>query len=182
MGFVLLSTSFGPLFNSMGIPVPLNFFIISIPGYLIFLYVQKYITTPRLGLIKFGTRRKSRQKKLIIGNVFAVLITLTCVILTLTGNLNASINKYIWILFMGLISFVIPLGILSYFMEFYRMFIYAILILLTWIFKEAINLRSEAGWLITFGMCGIIFIIIGSVLFIRFLKKYPLQPKEISES
>lgn len=184
MGFVLLANSFGPLFNSIGIPVPWNFFILSAPAWLIFLYVKKYITTPRLGVVKFGSKRKSRRKKLIIANIFAVIITTGCVILTLTSNLSVSINKYVDIILIGLISFVIPIGIIAYFLEFYRMFIFGILILFAWILKAFINKRIEPpfDWIITFGSVGIIFMVVGLVLLIRFLKKYPAQLNEISIS
>jgi len=181
MGLLLLANSIAPFFETIGISLPWNILILTVPSYLLFLYTRKFVTTPRLGIVKFGSQRKSRRKKLLIGNVFAVLLTVTCVVLTLVFNLFPSINKYVDILLMGLISFVIPLGILAYFLDFYRIFIFGIFVQIAWLALAFIDKRipSPYDWLCTFGTVGFIFMILGLVLLIKFLKKYPAQSSDI---
>ncbi len=181
MGFLLLANSISPILDTLGINLPWNFLILTVPGYLLFLYARKYITTPRLGVVKFRAARETRRKKMLIGNVVAVLLTVTCVILTLVFNIFPSINKYVDILLLGMISFVIPLGILAYFLDFYRMFIFGILIQIAWLALAFIDKRipSPYDWIITFGTVGLIFMIFGLILLIRFLKKYPAHSNDI---
>ncbi|MBC8180239.1 hypothetical protein H8E88_03860 [candidate division KSB1 bacterium] len=182
MGFLLLSNSISPFFGTIGIHLPWNILILTVPGYLLFFYARKYITTPRLGVVKFGAERKSRRKKLLIANIVAILLTVTCVILTLVFNLFPSINKYMDILLMGLISFVIPLGILAYVLDFYRIFLLGILTQIAWLALAFIDKRIPApfDWILTFGAVGLIFMAIGLVLLIKFLRKYPARSDDIS--
>ncbi len=184
IGSVLLGNSFGAMFYEMGMPLPLNYMIISIPVYLAFLLTRSKITTPRLGYVKFGGARKKKNKILLIVNVGAVATTLGVLLISKVNGWPPFLEGRINMLVIGLIGFVIPISLVGYFKEFNRLSIFAWLILLAWFVYAEIrgSIPGEWGWVLTFGMVGLIFMILGTVLFVRFLKKYPLIKSKDEEA
>ncbi|MBC8521468.1 MAG: hypothetical protein ISS94_00390 [Candidatus Syntrophoarchaeum sp.] len=80
----------------------------------------------------------------------------------------------------GAIVFIIPCSI-AYFLNFNRMYIYAVLFTLSFALNEitiantGVIASGAYAWLIS----AIILIVIGVVYLVRFLKKYPLPGKEV---
>jgi len=69
IGMIILSLGVAPLFSLLiNIPDPWNYIIpalgVNIFAFLIFYFGKKYLTVPRIGFVKFGPKRKEKQKKL----------------------------------------------------------------------------------------------------------------------
>jgi hypothetical protein len=145
---------------------------------------KKYITLPRMGQARFGAVRKQKKKTLaIILGVF-VLFQLGLVGLTALGwldrdvskQLNNFINERISTLMVvaAIGSFMVGSSMIvsAYFSDFPRGYYSAILMAL------AVFLMIYLNQPIYPILIGGLILLPGLVLFVRFLKTYPLQPKD----
>ncbi|MFW9950334.1 MAG: hypothetical protein ACFFKA_09465 [Candidatus Thorarchaeota archaeon] len=149
--------------------------------FLIFYLGKKFITIPRLGFVKFGEKRKARQKHLKIFLLINVLFGVITFILTFFGLLEfLAFGGALTPLVIGLISFTIPFSIIAYFLGFTRLYIYALTVGFSFFASDLIFsiLGSPLDSIIGFGIPGGIIVIIGLVYLFKFLHKYP-KPKKI---
>ncbi|MHA1916288.1 MAG: hypothetical protein ACW986_19300 [Promethearchaeota archaeon] len=152
-------------------------------GLIFFIIGKKYISQPRLGKVKFGRARMARKLKTVIiltVNFFIVLI------IYLIGALNPQFRlilpPYLYGLIIGLLFVTLPLSFVAYVLQFTRLYIIALLFGLGFFFDELLALLlipEPFDSLLAFGMISIAILSIGIVVFIRFLRKYPL-PKEVN--
>ena len=184
-GILHLSLTFGIILDNI-LPEPLASIIaMSIIGLglIFFLIAKKFISEPRIGKVKFGFSRILRKIKtigILTLNFFILLI------IYLTGILNPEfrlvIPGYLYGLIVGLLFFSLPLCFVAYFIQFNRLYIIGILIGISFFLDEifALLLIPEPfDSLLAFGVISIIILSIGIVVFIRFLKKYPVPNEEI---
>jgi hypothetical protein len=182
-GILHLSLTLGVILDNF-LPEPLDSIItISIIGLglIFFITAKKFISEPRIGKVKFRFSRIKRKIKTIgvlTVNFFVLLI------LYLIGVLNPefriAIPGYLYGLIVGLLFFSLPLCFVAYFLQFNRLYIIGILIGISFFLDEIFALLLipvPFDSLLAFGTISIIILSIGIVVFIRFLKKYPL-PKE----
>jgi hypothetical protein len=107
-------------------------------------------------------------------------------ILFLVGNLNPQFRLilpgYLYGLIVGLLFFTLPLCFVAYFLQFNRLYVIAILTGISFFLDEIFALfviPEPIDSLLAFGIISIIILSIGIVVFIRFLKKYPLPKEEL---
>jgi hypothetical protein len=154
--------------------------------YLIFWGGKKYLTTPRLGQVKFGPHRQKR--KLIMVSVLSGIVLLQVIILagtilmwknpdwatrlgfhTTHRDLERMVVAIIGALFVG------PSMIfMAYFNDFLRGYYIAIILSL------AVFSLIWFGQPIYLIIAGLLIMIPGVVIFIRFLHEHPLPPAEAS--
>ena len=136
---------------------------------------KKYITTPRMGLVKFSRARNRKRYMLYLIMTASIVFLL---ILTVKGLFQQLPMTPVIV---GAIVFFIPC-LIAYFLNFDRMYIYAVLFTLSFALNEitiantGVIASGAYAWLIS----GIIMIAIGVVYLVRFLRKYPLPEKEVS--
>jgi hypothetical protein len=154
--------------------------------YLFFWAGKKYLTIPRLGQVKFGPRRQKRRLTMMI--VLAGIVLLQLVILMGTiflwqnperaailglskadPDLERLLVATIGALFVGP-----SMVFLAYFNEFMRGYYIAVILSLA---VFSLIWFGEPVYLI---IAGLLILIPGVVLFIRFLRNYPLPPPEVS--
>jgi hypothetical protein len=146
---------------------------------------KKYITLPRMGQVRFGAVRKQKKKTLaIILGVF-VLLQVGLVGLTTLGwldrdvskQLNNFINERISTLMVvaaiGSLMVGSSMIVSAYFSDFPRGYYSALMMAL------AVFLMIYLNQPIYPILIGSLIILPGLVLFVRFLKAYPLQNKDI---
>lgn len=147
---------------------------------------KRFITVPRMGQVRFGEIRKRRNLRLAL--VVGVLILVQVVVLSLTtlGWLNpqvaAKINKFLLdrdlmgMMVASIGSLFVGTGMLAmaYFNNFQRGFYIALLMSL------AIFLMIWLNQPIYALLIGGLTMLPGWVLFVRFLRKYPLPKNEAS--
>ncbi|MHA2398561.1 MAG: hypothetical protein ACXADU_06695 [Promethearchaeota archaeon] len=181
-----LSLTLGIVLDEV-VPAPYNSIIsysVILVGLIFFLIAKKYISQPRLGKVKFGRARIVRKLKTVIILTINFLIVLT---IYLIGALNPQFRlilpPYLYGLIIGLLFVTLPLSFVAYFLQFTRLYIIALLFGLGFFLDElfALLLIPEPfDSLLAFGMISVAILCIGLVVFVRFLRKYPLPKEENS--
>ncbi len=182
IGFIVAGMSFGPFFRET-LPSPYKYFlwplILVIIAEVCLITIIKYVIQPRTGIAKPGASIKSMRKKLFIVIIIQVTIQLIFIILLITGSGSGiKVTGIMFILIIGL--FIIPIfGIIGYLMKYPRLYLIGLLIWLAIFINELLYdyIDYTVRWLLSYGIIGSVIFLMGLVLFIRFLKKYPL-PKE----
>ncbi|UCE25473.1 MAG: hypothetical protein JSU74_05350 [Candidatus Zixiibacteriota bacterium] len=169
--------------DSIGVPRLYGYLsVIILP--LIPLLGKKYISTPRLGAVEFGPRRKS--KKLFLLVIIGAVIFLQMPVIMIAGAggffevLGGSLSVPVMV---GMI--IAPLLLLAaYFIDYPRMYIYAVLLLVS--IPHAAFMYEFVGvpfnGLISFGIPGLVILIYGLNLLAKFIRKYPLPTPEANHA
>jgi len=183
LGILILNFGLAPLFGLfINLPefwnVIIPSLIICIFAFLVFYLGKKYITIPRIGFVKFGPIRKSKQFKLKIFLAVVFIANVILLILPLTDLINYSqIQPLIISLMLGLGGLTLPFCVVAYFLDFTRLYYYAFSIGFAFFILEFLTpiLGYPLETIIIFSIIGGIIVLIGLNYFIRFLKKYPLS-------
>ena len=134
---------------------------------------KRFITLPRIGLVKFGKTRMMKQMKMMIALLIVFLAVLTLYYLSVLGNKPHEIVSRLAIPALIASIFVI----VAFFLNYIRLGIYGLLYAFSEILRGVYDkpIRNIAVLII-----GIIALIIGLYVLLQFLKKYPLPDKEVS--
>ncbi len=153
---------------------------------LIFWAGKKFVTIPRMGQVTFGPLRKQKARTLAIVLGVVILIQVGIVVLTGVGRSNAGFGAQLSALLGGssmdqmLVAtlgslFVGPSMILiAYFNDFLRGYYIAIMMAL------AVFLMILFNHPVYPIVIGALILIPGMVLFVRFLRKYPLHKEKVA--
>ena len=137
---------------------------------------KKYITIPRLGFVKFGSKRKKLKKRLLAFLVFNLVLAFVFFFVSIIGIFESlNIGGLIEPLVIGLLLITVPLSILAYFLEFHRLYVYAIIFGMGFFTSELLYplVGSPTDLFLSLGLIGIIVILIGLFYLIKFIRKYP---------
>ncbi|MFX0177994.1 MAG: hypothetical protein ACFE85_17390, partial [Candidatus Hodarchaeota archaeon] len=148
------------------------FFMIFSVGFLIFFSGKKYITTPRLGIVKFKAKRNAEKKMITL--IFLIFFIITLIIYTFTVTNLLDFEEYFLPIVFGLF-FTAPISLLAYIFRLYRLYIYAVMGGICFFISEFSYLKANnpnIGF-VSFIVVGTGVISVGVVLFIRFMRKYP---------
>lgn len=137
----------------------------------IFIMGKQYIVKPRLGNVKFGTKRLEKQQRARLVLLATFLFTLIIFILSASGQPKPRVNFSIVIIIM----FIAIFGSLAYFMDFPRFLLYGALFAVG---EYTISTMGETvhAW-IMFGSGGFL-MMVGFYYLFLFVKSYPLSGKE----
>lgn len=149
-------------------------------AFAIFWFGKKYITVPRLGLVKFGAARKRKKRTLAIVMGVLVLLTLGLSLLTAAANrtpeLRAAIDAVIppgiahRLFLASIVSLLVgsAMILVAYYNDVPRGYYIAVVMVLGFFLTELLDTplyHIIAGFLI---------LVPGIVLFVRFLQNHPL--------
>lgn len=149
-------------------------------GLTFFILSKKYLIKPRIGIVKFGRKRKVRKLRIF------VVLSVNQVLLIILFLFNLSNNEGIFnfpynieYLLEGLLFLTVPLCFVAYFLQFNRLYVYALLWGCAFFLADISSLIVPIpfNFLFSYLTLGGMIIIMGTIYLIRFLKKYPL-PKE----
>jgi len=179
-GLLFLGMGIAPFGETLGLPEELGTMIIILcwnsMTVLFLILSKKYITIPRLGFVKFGAKRKKLKKKLLAFLVFNLILAFIFFFVSIIGIFESlNIGGFIEPLVIGLLLITVPLSILAYFLEFHRLYIYAIIFGMGFFNSELLYplVGSPSDLFLSLGLIGIIVILIGLVYLIQFIRKYP---------
>jgi len=175
LGLVMLTFALGPLMTRLGgseavrTVSHLVYSALVVAG---FVAAKRYVTMPRLGWVKFGTLRKRK-----LANA-RVILALSVVLGLLVFLLFASGNDVAITLVIGLFSanILIVFGLMAYFMDYSRLYGYAMLWALSLpvgIVLEQHTQLGDAGYV--FFVTATPAVVIGVRLLVRFLREYPTR-------
>jgi hypothetical protein len=133
---------------------------------------KKLVTTPRLGYVKFGPARKLKLGKAFIALTVSVLTIFTLQLLTRSG-LSLPIVPMSPIMAVWIAVF---FGILAYYLDFRRLYAYGLLYAISEVlwgqFGKSIGAVTQTIWATAI-------LLVGLIVFARFLRKYPLPAEGI---
>lgn len=135
--------------------------------------VKKWLTYPRIGYVRFSeiSRRRITARFVILG-VVVLLIGVMAAVLWGIGTRPRWLADYFPLVFNGMLAVVVC--IVAYWARANRFYLYAVLIFLGAVFHLWLGIPWEFGFI---GAGGII-VIIGVVILINFLHKYPKMDEE----
>ena len=170
IAFGIASWLYGIVNETLSIVIGLVIYLVVIIPILL---VNFFVTRPRLGIVKFGIKRR-RRSTLVLTSVSILLITnIVIFILIFTDVIQFNGQGYLFAAIFGLIPLVIFTG-MAYFLSFSRLYIIGTLFSIAVFLKEILVLQDlELISNIVFIGIGVIIVTIGIVYLIRFFKKYP---------
>jgi hypothetical protein len=138
---------------------------------------KMFITTPRLGHVKFGPARKLKQGKVIAVLTISVLATFALLMLPKSGFVlpPKMLISPIWLV-AGWIAVVF--GIISYYLDFKRLFAYGLLFAISEVLSGLFGVYIGA---IAQTISGIAVLLVGLFVLARFLRKYPKPVEATSD-
>jgi MFS family permease len=186
IGLIVLSIGLGPLIGYLLSLYELWTAIIpslicNILAFLIFYFGKKYITIPRIGYVKFGLKRKSKQLKLKFFLIIVFIVNVILFVLPLLGIIDyAEIAPLFITLLLGFGVFTFPFCVMAYFLDYTRLYYYAFSVGIGYFLIEFLTpiVGYLLGMAIIFNTIGASIVLIGLYYFIYFLKKYPLSKQE----
>ncbi len=184
LGLLLLNMGGGALLGGSEMPVvwsmvALTAFVSAVLA--LFWAGKKYVTTPRIGLVEFGPQRKSKLRRVRVVLFLSVLMGVLMFLWGLgawSGRLpyllaELPIPAYVWA-----VQCVVVFSVAAYFMDVTRFYLYGVLYALPFplgiLLARNTALTGTFSMAVTFGTAGGILVLIGVVLFVRFLRRYPL--------
>jgi len=183
-GLLIFGLAIAPFGDAFGLPAEVGSMIIVLCwntiAVLFLILGKKFITIPRIGFVKFGAKRKKMKKRLLAFLVFNIILACLLLFLNVSGFFKLlNIGRLTEPLVIGLLLITVPLSILAYFLEFHRLYIYAIIFGLGFFISELLYpfVGSPLDVFLSQGSVGIAVILIGLVYFVQFLRKYPSSQK-----
>ncbi|MFX1390090.1 MAG: hypothetical protein ACFE9Z_08520 [Promethearchaeota archaeon] len=188
----LLDIYFGILILSIGIGITLGDLlpepfdsllpiILMIIGLILFLIGKKYITQPRLGVVKFGFKQKSRKlKTVLVLSINGIILLIVYFLRLINPSLWSVFPVYIQGLITGLLFITVPLCFAAYFLQHPRLYFIAILVGISFFLSDlfSIFILEPFDALLAFGITSCVIIFIGIIFLIKFIQKYPLFREE----
>lgn len=140
-------------------------------GVLVPILGKKYITVPRLGVVRFNQDFRFQNKKLVYLFVVAIMIIISLAFLAISGveSLRGHSSPFVALLL------VLVLGMLAYFLDYWPLLLYGLMMATTEIFSGIFGNPTGPVIELVFGFTALF---IGVTMFMRFLRKYPLQSGE----
>jgi hypothetical protein len=184
LGSLLLLMGLGPVMGSKVEDGSMT--IIQIMGILVglacipvlgFWASKKFITTPRIGLVEFSPGRKAKRKKmrLILSVSVLVGVILLLVALVMMNNPPKWISVA-WLIPTGIwgINSVVIFSLGAYYLDFPRAYIYGWLFALPFPASILLYKDYDLPLILPYAVISGGMMLVGVVLFIRFLRDYPL--------
>ena len=152
----------------------------------VLLLFRQRIVRPRLGRVKFSPERQAKTKKAtliavitltftaLLGVVFFVLFSTN----SIPGWLDIWMENYFFATFGGIQALLVAVA--AYIVGVWRYYIYAALVFISYVIGGILRSNDMEG--IPILIAGSIILISGIVILMRFLRKYPLPPKEIDSA
>jgi hypothetical protein len=184
LGFIMIAMGIYGTLSNLGIENPLGLgilIVLEIVAIFIIIAGKKYITVPRIGIVKPGSERKKKLSKARIVLAISILLGLIFFLVPIVlGNIGkeGQLPWYFLAIIFAMNVFIV-FGLVAYFLDYSRLYVIAVLFALTIPFLEILKLFFDSPFnvLIALGLPGIIVIGIGVIYLYRFIKNYPL-PKE----
>jgi hypothetical protein len=152
-------------------------------GLVFFLTAKKFITKPRLGVVKFGFKRKGLKLKTLIVLSINLIILLVLYIIRFTNpELIIEFPGYLDGLILGLLFITAPVCFAAYFIQYPRFYFIGLLVGLSFFLSDifSIFIPEPFDVLIVFSIVSGTIIFMGIISLIKFIRKYPLSKEEMS--
>lgn len=161
MGLLMLGTGFNILFDET-----VWYIAIFSLALLILIVGRRLITIPRVGRVNFGPERRIKQKKVFIVLAISLIVGSAISFIPLSGvepsKIVVAAVAGVWI--------ILILSLVAYFMDFRRLYAYGLLFAISMALANALDDLIPT---ILFFVSGSIALLVGLIVLIRFIRKYP---------
>lgn len=186
LGSLLLVLSISTLLSNIGTTEKLQMgvlVVLQVLALLAFIIGKKRITVPRMGFVKFGSKRKRRNAKsriVLLISVFTGLVVFLIASALIQGNPAGRSTLLLFAPVAWVANSIVVFSLLAYYMDFTRLYLYGVLFALPVPFDVAIKQFTDLNLRpIAFAVPGIAMLAVGTVLLIRFLHEYPKPGQEV---
>jgi hypothetical protein len=184
LGLLLLAMAITALLSDAGISETWQYGVyigLIVLGMVILWTGKKFITVPRMGRVKFGPKRKAKLKVVRLLLAISVLVGVLVYLITLTtkGNPSGWLNMKFMFPAIWMVNVLVLFSLGAYFLDFKRLYLigvmYALPVPVDMMLKEFAHLRLA---FIAFGVPAAVILIMGLVVFVRFVRDYPPAAEE----
>jgi hypothetical protein len=186
LGSLLLILAVGALLSNIGVPEGRNMIILVVLQVLVllaFIAGKKCITVPRMGFVKFGPKRKRKIRKsriILLGSVLAGLVVFVAAALVIRSYPAGRPKLLLLLPAAWVANAVIVFSLLAYYLDCTRLYAYGVLFALPvpvdMVVKEFAGVNLSP---IAFAVPGMVMLVVGTMLLVRFLRDYPFPAKEV---
>ncbi len=186
LGLVLLILAVGALLSNIGVPEGRNMIILvvlQVLALLAFIAGKKCITVTRMGFVKFGPKRKNKIRKshiILLVSVLAGLVVFVAAALVIRSYPAGRPKLLLLLPAAWVANAVIVFSFLAYYLDCTRLYAYGVLFALPvpidMVVKEFAGVNLSP---IAFAVPGMVMLVIGTMLLVRFLRDYPFPAKEV---
>jgi len=183
IGFLFTQFAIAPFLSERGLgdfwssAVFFPIYMIILAGVML---LKKYVVAPRIGMVQFSKKRKSKLKKLILmTNIFLVIGIIAGVFFVDLSNLNI---KWLFPVSFSLIL-LIGFSVAANLLDMTRFYIYGAMNSLAVVAGELLYHFygvSHHGFPLVFGITSSLMILVGIVLLINFIRKYPKPSEDLN--
>ena len=186
LGLQLLAWGLAPLLEEI---VPLSDWwvaVLTAPLMLVYLTIftaKKYITAPRIGRVKFGSKRKAKVKG-VVAMTFVILLLGLFVGALWWGGVRTGLPEWVAVPpVIWMVLLITGFSLAAYFLDLSRLYLYGVLYAISLPTRIILKQNPALGSisLIAYFVSGSVMVLIGAVLFIRFLHDYPLPAVEAAD-
>jgi MFS family permease len=192
-GVLIILLSFNPWLDENGLRTPWNVILTEGLAFLILLGVllaKKFVVAPRIGQVRYGHERKRRMKRLAMGMLITFLMTVVLFGMTLRaiyfgepifkGSIGWDlpfdlVHTAAGIFIFGLFS------VIGYMNDYARLYFYGFLFGLGYVVSTALEDITGNPFYWPWTLAGLVPVIVGLVLFLRFLRDYPQTSEPVLE-
>lgn len=185
-GGMLVLIGLSDTFQKAGWPVWMSYMpwlVYTVIGIAVFTLLKQRLVTPRSGMVKISLVRSKQRLTIFIVAIALQLITLVVFLLGSSGSLKSALSDTpVWLvdaLFgLGVLVF---FGVMAYATASNRFFLYGLFMGLA--LPLGVILREQGQAVTTHPQiaAGILIALIGGVVFVKFLQKYPLPAGEAQD-
>ena len=140
--------------------------------------VRRYVVTPRVGTVQFGSWRKTRLLRFNV--VMLVFLSFSAILGMVLALGTAALPAWMHAAPFSLVV-LIAFSVAAYFLDFSRLYVYGVLFALSPLVGRWLYLYREiphSGYPVTFGISATIALLVGLAKFIAFLRTHPLDAHE----
>jgi hypothetical protein len=178
-GLLLLANAASPLLEFMQLPRQIAYAIFLLSP-LVLILGRRYITTPRMGLVRYGAGRRARRTILLLLIIAFIFFTFLLYILMVLGkNYVPAVlrtSPHPWLAWAVEAFFLTgALWLIAYFLQFTRLYFYAVLVGFGFPLMEYLYpiTGTPLNAILAYGVPGFLVVTFGLLMLIRFIIKYP---------
>jgi MFS family permease len=181
IGLIYLGIALSTFLTDIGLQRPFSIILAIAPAAVVYFLGKKYITQPRLGEFKPGPKRKRKLKNLVFMSILAM--TVNIVLIFLIRNEDQELLSFFTSLNPFVMSFILvslPLMLIAYFKDFFRLYFVALLAGLAWPIAEMLFevVGTPMDGVIAFSSIGVIILCIGLYCLRKFRTDFPVYDVE----
>ena len=181
LGLLLLAMAIGALLSDIGVPEAWHMTIygtLMVLSMLVLWAGKKFITVPRMGRVKFGPKRKAKLNWVRVVLLLSVLVGAGVFVagLVMRSNRPGWLNATFFAPAVWVVNAIVVFSLGAYFLDFSRLYLigvmYALAVPLDIVFRKFADVDLS---FIAFGVPAMVILITGLIVFVRFLRDYPIS-------